>query len=815
MRTPTQVKAGGIYLEHGIPDEYYAFVGGEISLTVERNGGINTIKALDILRHEGKLYPDVCPTPPIIQKESCKRGPLYGPGIQFISTNRQPNGRAGRNLFHVPDRMELYPFGFISESERFGHRMRYDLCIDGSAVLFRFTNAFPTRERFVATLDKGHVRSGEMGSQKDKVKEWAINFEGVKAAPRPFPDNYRMTLTWDFIGSDTETGAFVMDGRMQFSYGEKKVVVMVAGSRPLEVQELKTGYTMSCPWDRTAGSDEIRLCLVVAETREDARRRAADKNRRFDEICARRIEENVAYALKAPVVRIDGAPHAAEYARLAPAFLRAQLLAENNGELCSRAGHKYGFCAIWDHIYPVKAYLIMGDYETARKLLRYMLTFEPMESMVYMLMQLIVQTEELAGCSGDRQFLKAHYGAIKSYFLFLRERADPVTGLVAYVNGLGADDPGQIGVKKGGHVWFACLSGWWYDACRAMENMAMLEGDRETEEMARAVSCRLNERYLEVFYDPEKGYLHSWVEPKSRLTAGVYQNVSTLALDYPYGEYLFRKRLREIAEYQAYALCHPAGRSSVAYDDSADEMWKNAIMWIHLAHEAKAARAAGLGDEALRIVNNFLNKFDRCKVAVETHNISGLDGDTLQRADWYPLSARAGYGAIVEGIVGIQWDLGGFHYVPCAIEGDMALRDFRFRNTRWNIAISGEGPYVRHFAVDGVRLRGTLRVPVELLEDGRFHSLEIVRSQVPFSEPTLLSAVGAAVTDIEAGFDTLSFAARDGAHASIKVMAPARLSARAAGRPVAVEWDETNMTGWCDAVLQAGERIEFTKEERS
>lgn len=108
MRTPAPVKSGGFFLPNGLPDEYYAFTGGELSLTVERHSGINTISVLDILSHDGKLYPDRCPTPALLMKEghTCGKRPVYGPGIQFISTNRQPNGRPGRNLFHVPNRSQ-------------------------------------------------------------------------------------------------------------------------------------------------------------------------------------------------------------------------------------------------------------------------------------------------------------------------------------------------------------------------------------------------------------------------------------------------------------------------------------------------------------------------------------------------------------------------------------------------------------------------------------------------------------------------------------------------------------------------------------
>ena len=89
------VAAGGFYLETGIPEDYYAFTDGELSLTVERNGGINTLGVLDLLEWNGKLYPDRSMTPPILRREGglCGKRPLMGPGLQFLSTHRQADSR--------------------------------------------------------------------------------------------------------------------------------------------------------------------------------------------------------------------------------------------------------------------------------------------------------------------------------------------------------------------------------------------------------------------------------------------------------------------------------------------------------------------------------------------------------------------------------------------------------------------------------------------------------------------------------------------------------------------------------------------------
>ena len=183
-------------------------------------------------------------------------------------------------------------------------------------------------------------------------------------------------------------------------------------------------------------------------------------------------------------------------------------------------------------------------------------------------------------------------------------------------------------------------------------------------------------------------------------------------MDFPCGEYLLRQHIRDIAEYQAYQLYHPSDRSAVAFDSPAHEMWKNVLMRQHLSHEAKTARAAGLGDEAVRITKCYLDIFDRTKVAIETHNLTGCIGDESQRADWYPLAARACYDALVQGIIGIQGDPGGFQYVPCDMKGRMKLHNYRFMNSTWNIDISGAGPFVGRLILDGVPMQGTLRLPI-------------------------------------------------------------------------------------------------------
>ena len=815
MRRIKSQPPGGMYLEQGIPDDYYAFTDGELSLTVERCGGINSLAVLDILEYKGKLYPDRTYTPPIFLREGGHSGnrPLYGPAVQFISTSVRSDGRPGRMLHHVPDRIALFPFGFRSESDRFGHRLAYDLCIDGRTVVFRFTNSSPERRLLLVSINSDHIPEGELSDPfclktqyagashyLDKLSK-ALPASEVPPLPDPIPTTGHLRLKWNSIGYDADAQAFLMDGMMQFAYGPKAVVVALVGNRPMSLRQTRTRMVLELPWTTEAYSDEIRLGFAVDADRETALVRAREVCAGARTILDRKAAQAASKSEAAPRIEVADMPVASEYARILPAFEHAMVLAETATEACIRAAtHKFGYFAAWDQTYSIRSFLAAGDYATARKLVRYLLDIPYADSGYRMLIPVL---EEYVAFSNDFSLPDEAYPRLRPYFMGQCREADAKTGLVASKSTFGADFAHELGID--GAVWASCINGWWYNACRGMENFALRRGDDELARIAHDTAARVAEHYLNVFFEPERGYLHSAVSIATGKGTGVYQNISTMAMDYPYGEYLLRSRIRPIAEFQAYALCHPAGRSAVAHDDNAHEMWKNVLMLQHIAHEAKCARAAGLGDETRRILDNFLGLFDRFKVGVETRNLCGAIGDCSQRGNWQAFACA--YEALIEGLIGIQWDTGGFGYAPCALGGDMSLERFRFRDARWDISIRGEGPGLKSFAVDGELLHGLARVPADRMTGCDAHTLEIVRGPLPCARPILVAAVGAEITDVEAGPKDLSFDVTHPAHASVKFLAPSAPRISIGEKQAPCEWSSETCTGWLDAVLTPGKRI--------
>ena len=261
---------------------------------------------------------------------------------------------------------------------------------------------------------------------------------------------------------------------MVFAYGTKTVAAVLAASRPMSMEDTKTRYLLQIPWDQSAADDEIRLCWALAADRATAHAQAVRANERFEDIMRGRIEAAVRYSRHAPEMEIEPIPAAAEFARTMPAFAHSTVFAETDKEACARAAiYKYAYFD-WDQTYAAKGFVRLGDYATAKKLLRYTIFLPQIDGDFTITPQLMITVQDLVARSGDMAFLREVYPTLKRCFLWANRGADAKTGMVPYADTSGVDDPAEIGIK--GLVWPSCYNGWWYDACRADGKLRLLLG---------------------------------------------------------------------------------------------------------------------------------------------------------------------------------------------------------------------------------------------------------------------------------------------------------------------------------------------------
>lgn len=370
------------------------------------------------------------------------------------------------------------------------------------------------------------------------------------------------------------------------------------------------------------------------------------------------------------------------------------------------------------------------------------------------------------------------------------------------------DNPAEVGLT--GLFYASCVNAWWYNACRTLENLALLIGDETIAARALSIIRKLEKSYTHYFYNEKVGYLRSAVDRNLRIPISeVFHNSCTIGLDYPYFRYLLRHELPRIGEYQAKKLYHPWGHTAVSFDSELPcEMWRSVHMNQHLGHETKLARLSGDTTEGFRIMERYLEKFDQYKNAIETFNYDGCSDDVVQCADWQAFSATGAYHAIYQGLAGIAWHRGGLHYLASKDNHEIIIKGFRFNNQVWNLHFHGSGKYVRTFMVNGQKIKGSLQIPVGFSE-GNECNWVVERSEIPFDRPTLLQADDAQITVLESAHDLLVLQIKNAVHASSMFYTPNMPEVSVNGKTVVCEYERESNIMWFDHHFQADDLVKI------
>ena len=784
----------GLLLKNGMGKPYHAFTDGRLSCVVENYGGINSVSFIDILEKGGKLYPDRNPTPVFSRKLNQSLGrPLYSPAIRFLNQTRE-----GRIAGFYPDRIELFPWGFRSSSEE----GKYDLLIDGNRIICDFAPARFDCEKFIVSISKLHLaKADNLHSMKNQIIDHEDGTEVIWRDAKSYGDNVpldfpcvdeKYSLIWeDAVFKDN---FLIFKGKAAFKSGTKEIYCVITSSLKTVLAEPTNLWTMCGACNL---KNKLTVSIGLGNTLKDAKNEAVDALHDSGTIWRRKLKNANVISSNTPAIAIDKMPIVPEFARQIAVYQDAATLAETDKGMCIRAAaDKYGYFAMWDHVYPIRGFLLDNRQAEAEKLYRYMLDFPHVQLKTYVSIQMIVALNEMRAFAEDRELVRESWPYFKSYFETALKFVDKRNGFLSSSFSCGCDNVREFGLSNLFNA--PCINGWWYIACRIIENMAIEFGEAQIAKTAKDISDKINMNFMPTFYVDKDQYLKQGDTAK----VNVYLTTSTIGMDYFLGEYLFRGRIRELAKYQANKLYYSTGHVTVAYDSNVVcEMWKAVHMNQHLSHECRLARHANMADEAYRVVNGYLKFFDRYKTAIETFNLSGCEGDEIQISNWQTFAATSTEQAIYRA-AGIEYHRGGIVYVPAQDDKKVEVNNIANNKRKFNLKFSGEGDFVKTFKVNGKAVRGTMQIPFDLLKRG-VNILEIVRSNTPFGRPTLYSAVDIPILKLSSRKDELSFFIGANIHAPIKIHVPSKPIIELNGKSIDFEYLEPFC--FVDSIYQKGD----------
>lgn len=762
------------------PTQYRAFYRGELSACVERFGGIDNISLLDIRECGGKLYPDRMKFPWLCRNMSSTMGrPLYSPAIQF---------RYGNKLY-VPENAELYPFGFLTES--------YSMVISDNAFSFRFKA--PEKERFSMLISKFHIYEGELPTLHNQL---AVIASGIQLLPdelrgEGFDNQYPFGETVMKIERKKPyfaNNCLIFEAVCTFADHVKSKYWVISANEDLKFTEITNNYILA------SEKADIEIGFGFADDLSEAVKLAKKD-------FAAELHSSLEFSQCSLSAEVAGLPAVHDFVKVYPAYQKHLILAETDKELAIRAAaDKFGFFALWDHIYPIRDMLIIGEYKRAEKALRYMMTYPWAETCPWVTLHWTMAAAEYLAYTKDYAFLDEAMPFLRKSFEFNKRFVNKDTGLIATTLNVGVDCSAEVGIT--GLFYASCINGWWYDSLRSLENIALYVKDETLAFECRKIAKLVDENYEEAFYVPQKGYLRAARKGNGDVPdIEIFQNTHTIGMDYPFGSYLFRKIVKNLSHYQSTALYHPMGHCAVAPDsDIPCEMWKSVHMNQHLGHECKIARHAGNAAEAERVMAGYLDYFSKYHTAVETFNLAGCNGDTSQLGNWQAFSATAAMQAFLSGIGGWEIDCGSWHWVWGG--GSESL----FKNINGkDFEVKGRGSAASGIYVDDNFIAGSMQLPSDI--DGR--KIKIERTEQIIEHPVLLSAVDAQIKDVSVNGGNLSFVIGNDVHSTVRCYAPSHAYVFVNDKQPKEIFHACDDTFYFDCVFQTGDKVEIKLSKNS
>ena len=726
--------------EKTFPVWYRAFTHGEIAMLMEQTGGICDLAIVDVAYKNGIPFPDNAYWP-IFTRNGGSSGnrPLMGSGIRLL--NLSPDG----TVDHViPESPEVFPWGFKSKN--------MTAFLDTKRIFLQAKKASDSQSALRLCIDENYLFRGQNRSIKSQrntpISIGNSQYTGTPLDPaQPFPNGlFERTVH----AAQVKEHCLLFHETMHLPYGDKEIYFAFYCGDDAVFRKDKNLHFVDTPWQNKSKQTVI---ISFADTAKDACKNAKTAFAEADTLLQKKCRQDALLSRKAAIVKTDTFPAMTDFFREQNRYLHAFLVGDEIG--IRAASYKFSFFAMWDAIFPIRDFLRNGETEQAKKMFRYLLHYPNMEFFPWGSMHLILMLEEILAYQKDDALFAEAWPILKKFIANIRKMTDDKTGLYHDLVNCAVDDNAELGLT--GRHYPACLNGFYYNALRTMENFAGDCGEDGT--IYHQAWKKLEQHYMPLFYNEQAGYVrHALDNQLKPAKIEVLMNTSVIALEFPFGEWLFGDKIGAIAHYKATPLKHPLGYSAVAYNSPLPcDMWKYVHMNQHLGHEGKLARFAGNTEEIKRILVPYFQHFEKYGVAVETYNLAGCNGNESQVANWQTFSATAASTSIISGLCGIFHHRGGYSYDPADGNDVITLENFRLNGKKLKIRIQGHGKYaVSKF--NGISLHGTLQLPVDL-PLRKENEWSITRTEICPAEPVLISTHGLPVSAVVSDGNILSFTA--------------------------------------------------------
>jgi hypothetical protein len=273
-----------------------------------------------------------------------------------------------------------------------------------------------------------------------------------------------------------------------------------------------------------------------------------------------------------------------------------------------------------------------------------------------------------------------------------------------------------------------------YCAVRSLNRLSTIMGDKETIEKTQDIIQKIENNFLKYFYDKEKKYIVSSVDASTFFQRQDYQSGS-LRWENAYYRDLVDPIFKDCMEFfTGNLVCKPGIRMIPLWCSSYDADGNQLHSWWPVNDES-----------FVRMVNEFNRKdlmdqwigwltywykYLTCPEGVSCLLETGEpepDRWSDLKGSWYAITCREWYQGVIHSYVGVDADAGGITFYPYSGD-EMKLLGMHFLGKTFDIDMKGSGPYIEYIEVNGKKIQGTNKLPLEYYQDDKHVIVTVKRT---------------------------------------------------------------------------------------
>jgi len=346
--------------------------------------------------------------------------------------------------------------------------------------------------------------------------------------------------------------------------------------------------------------------------------------------------------------------------------------------------------------------------------------------------------------------------------------------------------------------------------------MSAVMGDTETLRKTQEVVQKIENNFLKYFFDKEKKYIVSSIDASTFAQRKDYQSYS-FRWENAYYRDLVNPVFKDGLDFFASQLvCKPGIRPiplwCPSYDADANQLhgwWPTTDeSFVRMVNEFNRKDLLDQWIGWLTYWYRHLTCPEGVSCLLETEEPE-LDQWSSLNGSWYAMTSREFYQGIIHSIVGVDADAGGITFYPYSGE-EMKLLGMHYLGKTFDIDMKGSGPFIEYIEVNGKKIQGTNKLPLDYYQNEKHIIVTIKRTTLNQYPVSVKSGAGIILKDYTYTKGIINTRLIGAGEVRLNIISEKKPLVKAGGKQVKVEYNDQSNLGYIKLTLDPKKELDVT-----